>query len=162
MPQASNYYSILAAVQSVIQGLNLTDWNSRAIPIVVRKTAAYRQQVDAASVPPVIYVSRAKKERVEPKIFNTSTLGTVWVWYPVLISTVVGGNRDLNAHIDYYLNWRQTLREAFQSPTLAGVSAVWDSNMFPDTLLDEASIGKNYDIELLTVEFRTAEQRLTT
>lgn len=159
MPQASNYYTILTAVQSVIQGLNLTDWNGRAISVVVRKTGAYRQQVDSASAPPVIYVSRAKKERVEPKVFND----TVWVWYPVLISTVVGGNRDLNAHIDYYLNWRQMLRESFQSATLAGASPpVWDSNMYPDTLLDETSISKNYDIELLTVEFRTAEQRLTT
>lgn len=159
MPQASNYYSILTAVQSVVQSLNLTDWNNNAVPVVVRKMGIYRQMVDAANPPPMIYVSRAKRpERVEPKVFGD----TVWTWYPVLISTISGGNQDLNAHIDYYLHWRQLLREGFQGPTLAGVPAVWDTNMLSETLLDEGALVKNYDVELLTVEFRTSEQRLTT
>ena len=158
MPQVSNFYDILIAVQSVIQSLALTDWNQKLVPVVVRKTAAYRQVVDAAYPPPVIYVSRAKKpERVEPKVFGD----TVWVWYPVVISTIIGGNRDLNAHLDYYFAWRQQLRQAFQSPSVSGVPAVWDTNMLPETLLDEGAIGKNWDVELLTVEFRTSEQRLT-
>lgn len=159
MPQASNYYSILTAAQGAIQGLGLTDWNNNAVPVVVRKISSYRQVVDAANPPPVIYVARAKKpERIEPKVFGD----TVWAWYPVLISTLAGGNQDLNTRIDFYLSWRQQLRRAFQGPTLTGVTAVWDTNMLPDTLLDEGAIRKNWDVELLTVEFRTSEQRLTT
>lgn len=159
MPQASNYYSILTAVQSVINGLGLVDWNNNAVPVVVRKKPAFRQKVDSANPPPVIYVSRARKpERIEPKVFGD----TVWAVYPVLISTLASGNQDLNAHIDFYLAWRQQLRRAFQGPQLSGASAVWDTNMLPETLLDEAAISKNWDVELLTVEFRTSEQRLTT
>src|SRR5579871_4398275 len=102
MPQASNYYSILTAVQSVITALGLTDWNNKAVTVSLRKTPAFRRQVDANVPPPVIYVSRAKRpERVEPKVFND----TVWVWYPVLISTLTAGNQDLTVAIDYYLAW---------------------------------------------------------
>ena len=165
MQRSSIYLTILTAVQTVAQSLNLTDWNGNSVPIVVRKTAAYRQIVDDAARPPVIYVSRWKRERVEPKIFGD----VVWVWYPVQITTVAGGNQDLNLHIDYYLQWREQLRRAFQAPTLgvfnpldANIPLVWDSNMFPETLLDEAAIRKNYDVELLRIEFRSQEQRLLT
>lgn len=156
MPQASNYYSILSSVATAIQGLGLTDWNGKAVPVVVQKIFSRRRKVD---VTPSMFVSRAQRpERVQPLVFGD----TVWVWYPVLISTVAAGNYDLVSQLDFYLSWRQQLRRAFQSATLSGVSAVWDTNMLPDSLLDEATINKSYDIELLTVEFRTSEQRLTT
>ena len=154
MPQSSTYFSILTAVQSVIQTLNLLDWNGNTVPSLVRKDAEFRQQVEANN-PPFIYVARYKQERVEPKVFGD----TVWVWYPVAINTVAAGNRDLNQHLDFYLSWRQKLRQSFQSPTLSGVTAVFDSNIYPDTLLDAAWIQKNYDVNLLRVEFKADETR---
>ena len=155
MPQSSNYLDILSAVATAITNLALTDWNSKAVPVSVRKTAGYRAVVDAKYGPPVIYVSPGKKDRVEYPAFGDR----VWVWYPVEISTIAGGDRDLNAHIDYYLMWRQQIRRALQAPTLAGVAAVWDNNMLPDRLLDSSAISKNYDVLLLTVEYRTTETR---
>ena len=155
MPQSSNYLDILSAVATAITNLALTDWNSRAVPVVVRKMSSYRAVVDANYAPPVIYVSPGKRDRVEYPAFGDR----VWVWYPVEISTIAGGNQDLNAHIDYYFMWRQQIRRALQAPTLTGAAAVWDNNMLPDRPIDPGAISKNYDILLLTVEYRTTELR---
>lgn len=159
MPQASLFLDILNAVKSVIDTLSLTDWNSNAVPTIVRKTAAYRQQVDASYRPPTIFISPSHKgEQIKLLTFGDY----IHPIYSVDVFTVAAGNQDLNVHIDYYLSWRQTLRRAFQGPTLSGVSAVWDTNMKPGSALDEATISKNYDVLLLTIEFQTSEQRLTT
>lgn len=170
----SVYLDILNGVKGVVDSLSLTDWNNNVVPSYVRKVIINRRGVDA--VTPAIYIAPGhhirggsgggggggmrggggmNQEGVEEVVFGPN----IWVWYPVMISLIVPGNQDVNAHLDYLFGWRQILRRSFQKPTLAGVSAVWDVHMHPVITKEDQFSTANWDAELLSVEFRVVEPR---
>lgn len=75
--------------------------------------------------------------------------------YEVLVTIWKPANQDLTANITNHLNWRQTAMDAFQvvsgQAALAGVSGIYNVEVIPGIVFDEASFMGQYDAEQFTL-----------
>lgn len=107
--------------------------------------------------PPLLYVSPMPTgERVLRRLFG----GWTWWGYPVLVTLVLSGNRQVEDRLDHRLDLRQAIRAALDRPLLDGVAAVWDAEIDPQVSQDlQAAIGTNYAVSGWLMTYKTVERR---
>jgi hypothetical protein len=150
---SSTYNTVLSKAQAAIAALGLQDWNSRNVPVLLRKLPKNEEDLDSL---PIIVVSPSEQpEKIKPIVFGAN----VWVEYPVEIVIIAGGNQDYSTHLDFYLSWRDSIRRLFQAPTLAGATSVFDTRMEPELVINRALVNQNYDYSAIRVWFISAESR---
>lgn len=152
---SSVYNSILTAVQSVINSLGLTDWNSASVPNAIRKLPKAEETIDA--LPLIAIVPDDKSPDRKPFAFVSGT-PIYRMAYPVGIAFIAAGSGDYTAHLDTYAAWHQSVTNAFKVASVLSLTPpVWDINVHPELLIDRGETGQLYDIGGLSIEVITAE-----
>lgn len=160
---SSLYMDILNAVAGIVGGLQLT-FAGRNPTVEVLKEPKVQEFLETLAEPgeagatplPVIAVAPTESDQfAEP----ASTEGYVFTRYPVDVVISAGGNRDFQANLDVWLDWRQQIRLQFQGTTLQGVPAVYNVNTSPDPAIDRETLQENYDRGKLTLWFDCLEVR---
>ena len=153
MAAPSNYYPILQAAKTIIDGLNLTDWNGNPLPSAIRKLPAVEQEIDVLPLLAIV-------PKEDPPKRKCISFGPAYTEeYPCEIVAIAPDNRDFTSHLDWYLGWHFAITQAFKlpAPVKAIVPAVWDVNVRPDLVIDRAQVNDNYDYGGLTLEVSTLE-----
>ena len=151
MPAASVYYSILAAVQSLVQKA-ATQFNPQPA-VELRKLPKVGETLEV--LPVLLVTPHPQPEKDEP----ADTEGRRFVDYRIQVVHVAAGNRDFQSNLDLYLNWRQAVRRLFDAPLLAGASQVYDTQVLPEVVIDRNLVNMNYDYSGLSFLFRAIEPR---
>lgn len=144
------YNDILSAVQSQILSLGLT-FNAKSVPVTLRKLPAIIEEVD--TVPMIAVCPKDEPEEYKRIGFEK----TMQVTYQVEIVIIAPGNRDFESNLDVYLSWRESIRNLFRQPPLAGVPEVWMMMPKGEVPIDRDNVNSNYDYSGLVIEFTTVE-----
>lgn len=154
---ADNYYPLLQAVQTIVNGLNLQDWNNRPVPNAIRKLPKVDESIDA--LPLLCIVPKNEPPARQTLAFGPSGTPYYKVTYRIEVVWIVGGDRDFTSNLSTYTAWDHAIQHAFDSPASlkAKVSSVWDVNVRPGLIIDRSQVNDNYDYGGLTIEPITSE-----
>lgn len=150
---SANYYAILQAIKTIVDGLGLKDWNTSAVPSAIRKLPKVDENID--TLPLLAIVPKDEDPKRTPIAF-----GPVYkVEYPCEVVAIASSNRDFTSHLDTYTAWQAAIAAAFNSPTSLKslVSPVWDVNVSLNLVIDRGEVNDNYDYGGLTIEAITSE-----
>ena len=153
---SSVYYSILAAVQTQIQALNLTGIANNVILKKLPTTEDFN--VGATYTWPASVVAPGVGQR-EQMYREGSTNQSNDLGYPVSIVLLDNDNRSQTANFDRDLLWRQKIIRQFEHKALSGASDVYLCRVEPDTILQPAAWLNNVWASMLTLRFFTRESR---
>lgn len=153
---AANYYPILQAIKTIVDGLTLKDWNNNLLSSALRKLPKVDESID--TLPLLCIVPKDEPAKRIPFAFATG--GPVYkVTYPCEVVAIAAGNRDFSTHLDTYMSWQSAIAAAFNTAanlkTL--VPAVWDVNVRLGLIIDRAQVNDNYDYGGLTIDVATTE-----
>jgi hypothetical protein len=126
---------------------------SGVIPCVLRKLPKKGEQID-----PDILLTICKAETPEDVKFYA--FGVVKVRYPIEITIISPNNMDNYTNINYYANWRQTIRLALQKPPVLNLTEntyAFDVDNTPQNFLDRREISDIYDYQQIVVWVSTIE-----
>lgn len=135
--------SILNAVKSVVEGLNLTIDN-QDVTVVKEKAPVFREGLDANRT---IYVSKSEK----PETITRWTFRKYRTEWFVDVTLVAPEDDSGNAHSLV----RASITAAFSKPTLAGVTGVFDAEVMPADFLGREALEKNFGTQVITLRFST-------
>ena len=143
---------ILNACQSTVAALNL-QLNAVVVPVVVRMAVKKAPSVDPATL--ITVSSDPKGERVKAWGFG----GNWRLDYTIDLTIVTPNNDDYLTNLDTFTQWRQQIRNTFQTwvtapvPTkpLATVPAVWDLKVKPEALFPPGELQDNYSNQKVTL-----------
>lgn len=150
---SANYFPALQAIQTMLQGANLVDWNGNALPFAIRKLPKVDEQIDTLPLCCIVPPSRAPDKR--PVAF-----GPIYkLTYPVEVVFVAGNNRDFTSNLSTYMAWNNQASVLFNTPAALKslVPAVWDVNVRLGLIIDRSQVNDNYDYGGLTIEVVCAE-----
>lgn len=136
---------------TAVAGLGLT-FDTAPLPVLKRKLPRVSETLEM--LPCLLVCPSTRPERYQP-----AAEGLVFLDYAVDVSMAAPGNRDWATNLDQYLQWRQQIRGLFQGPLLAGVSAVYDTDITPGTPIDRTLVNSNYDYSTLGLLFSAIERR---
>ena len=144
----SVYNDILDAVVTGIQALSLVASGQ----VVKRKLPKAQEELDTL---PLICVAPADEKPRTKQI----SFGDTQVTYPVEVGIVRANNGDQLTGLDASADWLQKIRQRFGSPTLVGVTAVFDTDPGQGKPVHRELIADNYDLASATLLFFTSESR---
>lgn len=153
---SSVYYSILAAVQTQIQALNLTGIANNVILKKLPTTEDFN--IGATYTWPACLVTPGVGMR-ELMARDGSTNLSNDLGYPVSVALLDNDNRSPSANFNRDLLWRQKIIRQFEHKRLSGVSDVYLCRVEPDVILQPAAWMQNVWASLLTLRFFTRESR---
>ncbi len=149
---ASVYKSILDAVQSEIQDLDLTGIADD--DVVIAKLPIKRPEI----VPnlPACLIAPFGSTRIDP---NAGTNQKDEIQYPVLVATLASSNQSQDSNLERHLEWQETLRKKFIHQRLTGASEVEYCFVDPRDTFDASAFHRNYDAGGMILRFVTRETR---
>lgn len=153
---SSVYYSILAAVRSQIQALNLTGIANNVVLKKLPTTDDFN--IGAVYTWPACVVAPGVGLR-ETMYREGSTNMSNDLGYPVSVVLLDNDNRSQSASFDRDLLWRQKIVRQFEHKALAGVSDVYLCRVEPETVLQPAAWLNNVWASAITLRFFTRESR---
>lgn len=150
---ADVYYPILTAVQTVIQGLNLTGIADDDVRVQWVPTTKIPEDITL----PAVLISPTKSETINA---NVGVVGKDDIGYPVGIYLLDKQNRDVTANLERNLGWRSAVIKAFHEKRLSGVSSILYTRVEPDTIVDiPAFFAQNLWKSSLVLRFYSREAR---
>lgn len=141
--------SILDATVKKVKQLGLS-YKGGIVPVVKRKLPKKEETVDPARQITICGAQKVDK-------LSWLAFGVKRMEYVVQIVIICPNNDDQASDIEIYSFWRQTIRDDFAEPPLAGVSEVWDMDVLEGEFLNRDEISANYDYQEIPVKVTTAE-----
>lgn len=152
----SVYYSILAAVQTQIQGLSLAGIASNVILKKIPTTDDFN--VGGANDYPACIVAPGLAMR-ETMFREGSTNQSNDIGYPVSVVLLDNDNGNQTANFNRDLLWRQRIIRQFEHKALTGASDVYLCRVEPEVVVQPAAWARNLWVSLFTLRFFTRESR---
>lgn len=146
----STYQSILSAVQSEIQGLDLTGIDDANV--VVMKVPTARKGA-LPGFPGVVIAPFGQKREL------AGTNEQDDISYPVLVAYIATNGEDPTANLDRALTWHQQIEKHFINQRLTGVSSVLTCTYDPRDVFDPAKFFDGYDAGGVILRFVSRESR---
>jgi len=141
-------YDVKQAAQAVLAALNLSPVTPAAV--VVRKLPAVDERLDLL---PALFICNSE----QPETNVPAGFVSFAVSYFVDFVLVVPAHRDRVENLDALDRVRQSVRKAFDNPSLAGVPSVWNTRYAPTPPYDRRRFSQNYDYSFVTIEFMSQE-----
>jgi len=152
---ASTYKDILDAVQSTIQGLDLTGVADANV-VIGKVPVADKNQGDLFSSLPAVLVAPFGTKQSPP---NAGTNASDDITYPVLVATLEASNQSQTSNLDRGLQWHEDIMDAFISKRLSGVATVWNCIIDPRDVFDRGMFARNLDVGGMILRFVSREVR---
>lgn len=149
------YGMILDATLATVRGLTLTGIDNPLTQIIKRFLPKASEELD--TLPLVVVAPSETPEDVRP--LSGENDKAVEVIYAVDIVTIAASQHDFASNMDRYLDWRETIRQAFQEPTANNAPTVFDTEIKPFSPFDRPLLNQNYAYCGLRVLFHSAERR---
>jgi hypothetical protein len=153
----SNEDTVLGAALAVLQGLTWAlDQNGNAVLLTAnvrrRMLPLVSETLDA--VPCVLLAAGAAEDEG-----GFSFEGEKDVVYAVEVAIVATNNDDFTTSEPLYIAWREQVKRAFGTATLAGAPTVWDTRLSLEPLFDRGLLNQQYAYQSITVRFTSHESR---
>lgn len=147
---ASNFSSLLTLTQSGIEALSLT-WNVNPVQVEVASQPLNRESITPTL--PTIYVTPSSPETIE----QGATGGYMDVTYRIEVTIISPGNASFETNLPTYLEWRQSIRQAFQRAYFSSIAGFWGVRVNAKEVLNRDLQRDNYDFSVLEIEYMVLE-----
>ena len=151
---ASVLDSILSAVTTTVQGLN---FSGAVATSNIKRRMLPKVSETLDSLPCILVAPGPGGEQVEDFSFEDGV--AKHVVYQVEVVVVAASNHDYATNEATYEDWRQTVRRAFQSHSLAGVPTVFQISLRPSPPFDRRLLNEQYAYSGLVLLVHAAESR---
>ena len=148
----STYKTILDAVQSEIQGLELTAIDSTSV--VVHKKATDREDT-LPELPGVVIAPMGARTISD----TAGTNAKDDIIYPVLVAVLQVGNQDQSTNFDRFTNWTELIIKHFIHQRLTGAATVCTTSVDPRDAFDSVAWTDNIDASGMVLRFLSRETR---